>query len=115
MTQLITTPWGSETVITGHDKSPTKVKFYSIKPQHHIPEANHKNRSEHIIIVNGVAELTFSDEKMILSRNCSFFIPSGIKHSIKNASNINNDFLEFYEIQIGILREENYDLCEFDI
>lgn len=116
MTQLITTPWGSETVITGHDKSPTKVKFYSVKPEHRIPEATHKHRHEHIIITNGVAELTFGNDKMILSKNCSFFIPSGMKHFIKNTSSINNnDYLEFYEIQNGIIAEEGYNLCEFDI
>ncbi len=115
MTQLITTPWGSETIITGHDTSPTKVKFYSVKPEHHIPEATHKHRNEHIIITNGVAELTFGNDKMILSKNSSFFIPSGMKHFIKNASSINSNYLEFYEIQIGNITEEGYNLCEFDI
>ena len=114
MTQIITTPWGTECVVNGNDFSETKIKFFSVKPLHQIPISTHKYRSEHIIIIKGIGEINIGEDKVISSDNSHIFIPRSISHNIKNISN--DKFLEFYEIQKGIKNEEGkYNLSDFDM
>ena len=113
MTKITTFPWGESALVTGNNESQTKIVYYKVKPRHMIPFAIHESRSEHIIIINGIAEATLGEGKITYSNNCQFFIPPSVKHSIYNKS---NDELTFYEIQVGKPNAKNklYNLSEYD-
>ena len=58
----------------------------------------HKFRTEHWIIVSGIALVEIEGEKKILKENESTFIPLGFKHRLYNPG---EDLLILIEVQSG--------------
>lgn len=88
--------WGEFEVL--RDGTHYKSKIIRIDPGQRLSYQSHNKRSEHWIIINGEAEVTLNDEKILLKSGQHVFIPQGAKHRI---SNTNGHPLEFIEIQVG--------------
>ena len=101
-------PWGYyETV----DKSDFfQVKRITVKPGASLSLQMHHYRSEHWIVVNGVAEVTKGDEIFSIRANESTYIPQGVKHRLTNRGTTN---LELIEVQSGTYLGED-DIVRFD-
>lgn len=101
-------PWGSYTELE-------KNKFYKIKrvtvnPGKKLSLQLHNKRSEHWVVVSGVADVTLGDKSFQLKSGESAFVPAKSKHRLGNAQ---KDILEIIEVQIGAYLEED-DIERFD-
>ena len=59
---------------------------------------SHKYRSEHWVVVEGVAEVTVDQKVSILSENQSIYVPVGSIHRLKNPE---KKQLSIIEVQTG--------------
>jgi len=89
-------PWGWYDVIQTGDNFQVKKLF--IKPRARLSLQSHKYRSEHWVVVKGIAKIFINNEYSILNEGESTFIPRGEKHSLENE---NEQILEIIEVQIG--------------
>ena len=89
-------PWGKyDSLDVG---SSHQVKRITVKPGAKLSTQYHHHRSEHWIVVSGVATVTKGKETFILEKNNSTFIEVGQVHSLENCGE--ND-LEIIEVQTG--------------
>ncbi len=89
-------PWGTYTVL--EEGSHFKIKRIEVKPGASISLQMHHHRSEHWIVVKGVAEVINDVKEMTLNVNESTFIPAGHKHRL---ANIGTEQLVMIEVQTG--------------
>ncbi len=89
-------PWGSYTSIA--EGVNWQVKKIIIKPKEAISLQLHKYRTEYWIVVSGQGLVEKNDEKFLLNKNESTFIPRGNKHRLTNPG---NDLLILIEVQSG--------------
>ena len=101
-------PWGSYTSKASGDG--WQVKLITVKPHEKLSLQMHKYRSEHWIIVNGVAQVEINDKVTLLKQNESTFIPIGSKHRLTNPS---DKPLELIEVQNGSYLGED-DIIRFE-
>ena len=101
-------PWGSFTSI--EKGSSWQVKKLEIKPKASISLQMHKYRSEHWVIVNGIAKVEINGTISFLKKNESTYIPNGSKHRLSNADEIP---LIVIEIQSGSYLGED-DIIRFE-
>jgi len=109
---LVYRPWGFFETIK--ENLTYKVKLLEIKPGKSISLQRHQKRSEHWIVVKGVANVIKGDREILLNENQSIYIEKNEIHRITNAS---KDILQIIEVQSGeylgeddIERlEDNYD------
>ncbi len=89
-------PWGKYQIV---DKGETfQVKRITVKPGARLSLQTHVHRSEHWIVVNGIAKVTRGEEIFHIKANQSTYIPQGIKHRLENPG---EDNLEMIEVQSG--------------
>ena len=101
-------PWGHYEIFI---KSPNYlVKKLTIKPKHRLSLQYHNFRTEHWVIVEGIAKITKGNSKKILKKNESTFIPLRLKHCIENIGKVN---LEIIEVQMGKILKES-DIIRLD-
>ena len=101
MTSLVSKPWGSYEVL--ETKSNYVIKRLVVKPGAILSLQSHLHRSEHWVVVEGVAEITIESEVSTLKSNKSVFIPQKTKHRIANKEK--ND-LSIVEIWYGDILDE---------
>jgi len=89
-------PWGSFQNLDRGERF--QVKRLIIKPGASISLQKHNKRSEHWVVVKGVATVTRGDEIFELQTNQSTYIPLGTRHKLENRA---ADDLEIVEIQTG--------------
>ena len=65
----------------------------------------HHHRSEHGIVVAGVAQVINEDKEFVLQVGQSTYIPKGTKHRL---TNLDVEPLEIIEVQIGTYLGEDY-------
>ncbi|HLB57526.1 MAG TPA: cupin domain-containing protein, partial [Gammaproteobacteria bacterium] len=87
-----------------------QVKRISIKSGACLSLQLHHHRSEHWVVVRGIAEVTRGEEVFLLSENESTYIPKKIKHRLANSTPNN---LEIIEIQLGDYLDES-DIIRFE-
>ena len=75
-----------------------QVKRIEIKPGESISLQKHKKRSEHWVVVKGIANVEINDQNTTLNINESIFVSKGTKHRLSNHGNEN---LIIIEVQIG--------------
>lgn len=75
-------PWGDYTVLEEGDRY--KIKRIVIKPGQSISLQLHHHRSEHWIVVNGMARVTNSGKEVLVAPNESTYIPAGHQHRVSN-------------------------------
>ncbi|AHG62785.1 mannose-1-phosphate guanylyltransferase/mannose-6-phosphate isomerase [Advenella mimigardefordensis] len=89
-------PWGSYTVLEDSDRF--KMKRLEVKPGGRLSLQMHHHRSEHWIVVSGMAKVVNGDREMLINTNESTYIPAGHKHRLENPGVID---LVLIEVQSG--------------
>jgi mannose-1-phosphate guanylyltransferase len=89
-------PWGTYTVL---EEGPGfKVKRVVVRPGASLSLQLHHHRSEHWVVVRGVASVINGEQDFFLSANQSTYIPSNTKHRLSNPG---TEPLEIIEVQTG--------------
>ncbi|MES2818504.1 MAG: mannose-1-phosphate guanylyltransferase/mannose-6-phosphate isomerase [Pseudomonadota bacterium] len=89
-------PWGNYTVL--EEGSRFKIKRIVVQPGASLSLQMHHHRSEHWIVVNGMARVTNGERDFMLDTNESTFIPAGHQHRLTNPGVID---LVMIEVQSG--------------
>ena len=101
-------PWGSYESLVKESK--WQVKLIEVNPGERLSLQKHKFRSEHWVIVSGIAKVEIDGKEMILKENQSSYIPVGSKHRLSNPG---LDILKIIEVQSGSYLGED-DIERFD-
>jgi len=101
-------PWGSYEGIDRGDRF--QVKQLVVKPGSMTSMQIHYHRSEHWVVVSGIAEVTLEGEKHLRSEDESIYVPLGKAHRIHNPGRIP---LRLIEVQSGPYLEED-DIVRID-
>lgn len=89
-------PWGTYTVL---EQGPRfKIKRIEVKPGALLSLQMHYHRSEHWIVVSGMAKVTNGETEMLVNTNESTYIPAGHAHRLENPGKIP---LVMIEVQSG--------------
>jgi mannose-1-phosphate guanylyltransferase/mannose-6-phosphate isomerase len=95
-------PWGSYTVLEKGDRY--KIKRVVLKPKAKLSLQLHRWRSEHWVVVSGVAKVTREEETYLAYTNESTYIPINAKHRLENPEEVP---LQIIEVQNGEYLEED--------
>ena len=87
-----------------------KVKRILVRSGESLSLQLHNHRSEHWVVVKGVARVTIEENVFELKENQSCFIPEKTRHRLQNKKQID---LEIIEVQTGSYLEED-DILRFD-
>jgi mannose-1-phosphate guanylyltransferase/mannose-6-phosphate isomerase len=101
-------PWGTYTVL--EDSPSFKIKRIEVKPGASLSLQMHHHRSEHWIVVSGMARVVNGDHELLLNTNESTYIPAGHKHRLENPGVLN---LVMIEVQSGEYLGED-DIVRFE-
>ncbi|MBP5099430.1 MULTISPECIES: mannose-1-phosphate guanylyltransferase/mannose-6-phosphate isomerase [Pseudomonas] len=94
--RTVTRPWGTYTVL---EEGPRfKIKRIMVKPNASLSLQMHHHRSEHWIVVSGMALVTNGEDEFLLNTNESTFIKPGRTHRLVNPGVID---LVMIEVQSG--------------
>lgn len=75
-------PWGAYTVL---EEGPRfKIKRIEVRPGASLSLQMHHHRSEHWIVVSGMARVINGEQEMFIRTNESTYIPAGHKHRLEN-------------------------------
>jgi mannose-1-phosphate guanylyltransferase len=89
-------PWGTYTVL--EDGNGFKIKRIEVKTGASLSLQMHHHRSEHWIVVNGMAKVVNGERELFVNTNESTYIPAGHKHRLENPGLLN---LVMIEVQSG--------------
>ncbi|KTD24133.1 MULTISPECIES: mannose-1-phosphate guanylyltransferase/mannose-6-phosphate isomerase [Legionella] len=89
-------PWGSYTIL--EEGASFKIKRIKVKPGASLSLQMHHHRSEHWIVVSGMAKVVNGEEAFFVNTNESTYIPAGNKHRLENPGVID---LIIIEVQSG--------------
>ena len=79
-------PWGTYTVL--EDASHFKIKRIEVKPGASLSLQMHHHRSEHWVVVSGVAKVLNGEQDLLVRKNESTYIPAGQKHRLENPGSV---------------------------
>ncbi|STX38941.1 cupin domain-containing protein [Legionella feeleii] len=89
-------PWGTYTVL---EEGPRfKIKRIEVRPGASLSLQMHHHRSEHWIVVSGMAKVINGEQEMFVRTNESTYIPAGHKHRLENPGVLD---LVMIEVQSG--------------
>jgi mannose-1-phosphate guanylyltransferase/mannose-6-phosphate isomerase len=101
-------PWGSyETTDVGER---FQTKRIIVNPGEALSLQLHRHRSEHWVVVSGVAMVTIGDDVRRLAENESVYIPAGTRHRLANPG---AEPLHLIEVQCGSYLGED-DIVRFE-
>jgi mannose-6-phosphate isomerase-like protein (cupin superfamily) len=95
-------PWGSYTVLERGERY--KIKRVDVHPKAKLSLQVHHRRSEHWVVVSGIAKVTRGEEVFTVHPNESTFIPISMKHRLENPGDTP---LQIIEVQNGEYLEED--------
>ena len=101
-------PWGSWHVIdvaAGH-----KIKRIHVKPGARLSLQSHEHRSEHWVVIQGVATCEVDGEEITVQREESIDVPLGARHRLGNQG---PEELVIVEVQLGEYTGED-DICRYE-
>lgn len=101
-------PWGSFTIL--EEGAGYKIKRIEVKPGHRLSLQMHHHRSEHWIVINGVARVQRGEEFTMLSKNESTYVPRFTRHRLENPGKVQ---LVLIEVQNGEYLGED-DIIRFE-
>ena len=101
-------PWGTYTVLQEHPGF--KIKRIEVNPGGRLSLQMHHHRSEHWIVVSGMAKVVNGDAELFVRTNESTYIPAGFKHRLENPGMLN---LVMIEVQSGSYLGED-DIVRFE-
>jgi len=106
--RTVSRPWGTYTVLEeGHG---FKIKRIEVKPGAALSMQMHHHRSEHWIVVKGLAKVTNGNSETFVNTNESTYIPAGHRHRLENPGVLD---LVMIEVQSGEYLGED-DIIRFD-
>ena len=94
--RTVARPWGTYTVLEEGDRF--KIKRIVVKPGGILSLQMHHHRSEHWVVVSGIAKVVRDEESYFVNVNESTFIPAGRKHRVENPGMLE---LVMIEVQSG--------------
>jgi len=106
--KTVARPWGAYTVL--EDAPGFKIKRIEVKPGAALSLQLHHRRSEHWVVVAGVAKVTRGEDTFMVTANGSTYIPVETKHRLENPA---KDPLVIIEVQCGDYLGED-DIVRFD-
>ncbi|AFI01847.1 mannose-1-phosphate guanyltransferase [Helicobacter pylori PeCan18] len=89
-------PWGSYEVL--HESGCYKVKILEVKPNARLSLQKHFHRSEHWVVISGMASVELDHQSFELQANQSTYIPKNTLHRLANYGKIP---LIIIEVQVG--------------
>ncbi len=89
-------PWGRFEILK--NETHYKSKIIRVDAGQKISYQSHAKRSEHWILVKGLATVVLNDKEISVKAGEHIYIPQGAKHRIMNTSNSD---VEFIEVQVG--------------
>lgn len=101
-------PWGTYTVLG--EGGGFKLKRIEVRPGGCLSLQMHHHRSEHWIVVSGMAKVINGDKEMYVNTNESTYIPAGHKHRLENPGILD---LIMIEVQSGAYLGED-DIVRFE-
>lgn len=101
-------PWGTYTVL--EEGKNFKIKRIEVKPGASLSLQMHHHRSEHWIVVSGMAKVINDDKEIFVSMNQSTYIAAGRKHRVENPGVLD---LVMIEVQSGEYLGED-DIVRFE-
>ncbi|NDH09145.1 MAG: mannose-1-phosphate guanylyltransferase/mannose-6-phosphate isomerase [Gammaproteobacteria bacterium] len=101
-------PWGAYTVL--EEGEGFKIKRIEVKPGASLSLQMHHHRSEHWIVVSGMAKVLNGEQEFLIHTNESTYIPAGHKHRLHNPGKIP---LIMIEVQSGAYLGED-DIIRFE-
>ncbi|MDA8089325.1 MAG: mannose-1-phosphate guanylyltransferase/mannose-6-phosphate isomerase [Nitrospiraceae bacterium] len=101
-------PWGHFAVL--ERGSGYQIKHICLNPKARLSLQAHNHRSEHWIVVSGIAKVQKGEEVFYINKNESTYIPNTVKHRLENPGMIP---LKIIEIQSGEHLGED-DIIRFD-
>lgn len=105
---IVHRPWGSYESVINMDNF--QVKHIIVKPGGKLSLQLHHHRSEHWIVVKGIAEVVCGEETFNVRENESTYIPKETKHRLINHQKTP---LHLIEVQVGDYLGED-DIVRFD-
>lgn len=105
--RTVSRPWGTYTVLEQGDRY--KIKCIVVNPGATLSLQMHHHRSEHWIVVNGMAKVVNGEKEFFVGTNESTYIPAGYRHRLENPGII---ALVMIEVQSGEYLEED-DIIRF--
>jgi mannose-1-phosphate guanylyltransferase/mannose-6-phosphate isomerase len=87
-----------------------QVKRIHVKPGAALSLQSHKHRSEHWVVVDGIAQVTISEETKLVKSGESVFVPLGAVHRMENPGKVP---MILIEVQIGTYLGED-DIVRYD-
>lgn len=106
--RTVARPWGAYTVL--QEGPGFKIKRIEVKPGAALSLQMHHRRSEHWVVVSGVAEVTCGEATYRVDANESTFIPKHTKHRLANPT---EQPLVMIEVQCGDYVGED-DIVRYD-
>ncbi|MBC3805614.1 mannose-1-phosphate guanylyltransferase/mannose-6-phosphate isomerase [Acetobacterium fimetarium] len=100
-------PWGHYRIL--EEREQFKIKRITVNQDKKLSYQLHHHRSEHWIVVRGMARVTIDEEVQFVRAGESIDIKAGQKHQLENPGKIP---LEIIEIQMGAYLEED-DIVRF--
>ncbi len=101
-------PWGWFESLT--EGKGFQVKTIFVNPGASLSLQSHKYRSEHWVVVKGIAKITIDKKIKLLSEGESTYVPLGSKHRLENSG---KELLTIIEVQIGTYLGED-DIIRYD-
>lgn len=101
-------PWGTYTVL--EEGSHFKIKRIEVKPGARLSLQMHHHRSEHWVVVSGMARVVNGEQELFINTNESTYIPAGHKHRLENTGMLP---LVLIEVQSGVYLGED-DIVRFE-
>lgn len=94
--RIVHRPWGTYTVL---EEGPRfKIKRIVVKPGASLSLQMHHHRSEHWVVVKGMAKVINGEKELLVNTNESTYIPAGHKHRLENPGVLD---LVMIEVQSG--------------
>ncbi|MEX0969700.1 MAG: mannose-1-phosphate guanylyltransferase/mannose-6-phosphate isomerase [Paracoccaceae bacterium] len=87
-----------------------QVKAIFVRPGDKLSLQSHKHRSEHWVVVQGLARVTVGEATRDVKANQSLFVPLGAKHRLENTTDVP---LMLIEVQVGDYLGED-DIIRYD-
>ncbi|MEW5992845.1 MAG: mannose-1-phosphate guanylyltransferase/mannose-6-phosphate isomerase [Candidatus Zixiibacteriota bacterium] len=106
--RTVTRPWGTYTVL--EEGARFKIKRIVVKPGACLSLQMHHHRSEHWIVVSGMAKVVNGEQEIFVNTNESTYIPAGHRHRLENPGVLE---LVMIEVQSGEYLGED-DIVRFD-
>jgi mannose-1-phosphate guanylyltransferase len=106
--RTVVRPWGTYTVLEEGERF--KIKRIVVKPGASLSLQMHHHRSEHWVVVSGIAKVVRDDQEYFVNVNESTFISAGRKHRVENSGMLE---LVMIEVQSGDYLGED-DIVRFE-